>query len=130
MSDYTAVNIDDIEGIAFGSFKRARSAVGASAFGMQVLDLPPNADGYPEHDHSDGGQEEVYVTLGGGGDIEIDGERVPLSQDTIIRVGPSARRKIWPGAEGARVLAIGGVPGKAYEVRHFTEVGAPDPFAK
>jgi oxalate decarboxylase/phosphoglucose isomerase-like protein (cupin superfamily) len=35
---------------------------------MQVLDLPPNlSEGYPEHDHAETGQEEVYAVLRGSG---------------------------------------------------------------
>jgi hypothetical protein len=29
-----------------------------------------------------------------------------------------------------RVLVVGGVPGEAYAVRDFTELGAPDPFTR
>jgi hypothetical protein len=28
-----------------------------------------------------------------------------------------------------RIVAIGGIPGSAYEVKSFTELGADDPFA-
>ena len=128
MSDYTAMKIDDMEAIYYGGFKRVRASLGVESFGMQVIDLPPNADGHPEHQHDD--QEEVYVTLRGSGEIEIDGERVPMDPETVVRVGPSCRRKLWPGGEGMRVLALGGTPGKAYEPPNMTELGAPDPVAQ
>jgi mannose-6-phosphate isomerase-like protein (cupin superfamily) len=130
MADYTAQRIEDIETMFAGGIRRARSALGVTSFGMQVLELPPNLERYPEHDHAEAGMEEVYVVLRGGGEIEIDGERVPLDTDTIVRVGADAKRKIWPGAEGMRILALGGTPGQAYHVYDFTEVGAPDPFAR
>src|SRR5687767_11506450 len=117
-----------MEAIAYGVFKRARAELGVEAFGIQVIDMPPNADGYPEHDHGSDGQEEVYVTLLGSGEIEIAGERHPLDVGTMVRVGPGVKRKIWPGADGLRVLAIGGYPGKAYEPPEFSKLGAPDPF--
>jgi hypothetical protein len=129
MADYTVQRIDEIEAMAGGGMRRARSALGVTSFGMQVLELPANLERYPEHDHAEAGMEEVYVVLRGGGEIEIDGERVPLDTETIIRVGPEAKRKIWPGPDGMRALALGGVPERAYEVRKFTEVGQPDPFA-
>jgi mannose-6-phosphate isomerase-like protein (cupin superfamily) len=127
MSDYTAVNIDDIEAIAGGAFRRARAALGVQAFGIQVLELPPNTDAYPSHDHAADGQEEVYVTLRGSGEIEIDGHREPLSPERIIRVAPGLSRKILPGADGMRILAMGGVPGQAYEPKAWTELGEPYP---
>jgi mannose-6-phosphate isomerase-like protein (cupin superfamily) len=128
MSDYTAMKIDDMEAIYYGGFKRARAALGVESFGMQIIDMPPNADAHPEHQHDD--QEEVYLTLRGSGEIEIDGKRVPLDTETVVRVGPSCRRKLWPGDEGIRVLALGGTPGKAYEPPDITKLGAPDPVAQ
>ena len=97
MPDFTISPIDDMEAVVFGSFKRARAVLGVESFGMQVIDLPPNAEQYPEHDHAESGQEEVFVVLRGGGEIEIDGERLALNPDTMIRVGPQPKRKIWPG---------------------------------
>jgi mannose-6-phosphate isomerase-like protein (cupin superfamily) len=129
MADYTAVKIDDVEAIYGGAFKRVRGALGVSSFGMQVIDMPANATQYPEHDHSHDGQEEVYVVLRGGGAIEVDGERVPLDGDTIVRVGPGAKRKVLPGDSGLRVLIVGGAPGKLYEPPDVTQIGAPDPAA-
>lgn len=127
MSDFTISRIDDMEAVVFGSFKRARAQLGVEAFGMQVIDLPPNAEQYPEHDHAESGQEEVFVVLKGSGDIEIDGERHAMDPETMIRVGPDPKRKIWPGDHGMRVLALGGCPGRAYEAPDVTKLGAPDP---
>ncbi len=127
MPDFTISPIDDMEAVVFGSFKRARAVLGIESFGMQVIDLPPNAEQYPEHDHADSGQEEVFVVLRGSGEIEVDGERHALDPETMIRVGPQLRRKIWPGGEGMRVLALGGCPGAPYEAPEVTKLGAPDP---
>jgi mannose-6-phosphate isomerase-like protein (cupin superfamily) len=127
MPDFTIKRIDDMEAVVFGSFKRARAELGLEAFGMQVIDMPPGAEQYPEHDHAADGQEEVFVVLRGGGEIELDGERHALDSDTIVRVGPALTRKIWPGEEGMRVLALGGVAGRAYEPPEVSRLGAPDP---
>jgi Cupin domain len=127
MSDYTISRIDDMEAVVFGSFKRARAQLGVEAFGMQVIDLPPNATQYPEHDHLKDGQEEVFVVLRGSGELEVDGERHALDSETMIRVGPEPKRKLWPGDEGMRVLALGGCPGQPYQAPAVTKLGAPDP---
>ena len=127
MADYTVKRIDEMDAALGGAFKRARAELGVESFGMQVLDLPPNLDQYPEHDHAEAGQEEVYVVVRGAAEVEIDGERVALDPDTIVRVGPKARRKIYTGEQGARILALGGVPGAAYEPSKSSQVGAPDP---
>jgi mannose-6-phosphate isomerase-like protein (cupin superfamily) len=130
VGDYTAKRIDDMEAIYRGSYKRARAELGVESFGMQVIDMPAGATRYPEHDHASDGQEEVYVALGGGGEIEIEGERVPFDHETMIRVAPGTKRKVWPGDEGLRMLIIGGVPGRPYEAPEVSRLGAPDPMAR
>ncbi len=129
MADYTVKRIDDTEAVVGGAFKRLRAELGVSSWGMQVLDIPPNVDRYPEHDHAEDGQEEVYVTLRGAAEIDIDGDRHRLDPDTVVRVGPGVKRKIYTGDEGARILALGGVPGAVYEPPDVSELGAPDPAA-
>jgi mannose-6-phosphate isomerase-like protein (cupin superfamily) len=127
--DYTIKRIDDMEAAFRGSFKRARAELGASSFGMQVLDMPAGVTAYPTHDHAGDGQEEVYVTMRGSGEIEIEGERHPLDPDTMVRVASGTNRKVWPGDEGIRLLIVGGVPGKPYEAPEVSKLGAPDPMA-
>ena len=130
MANYAVKRIDDMEAVYAGAYKRARAELGVESFGFQILDIPPNTDQYPEHDHGEDGMEEVYVTLRGTGEIEIEGERHRLDPETMVQVGPGVTRKIWPGDEGMRVLAIGGIPGKLYEPPELSQLGAPDPLAQ
>ncbi len=130
MAGYAVKRIDDMEAVFAGAYKRARAELGVEAFGFQVLDFPPNATRYPEHDHAEDGQEEVYIPLRGSGEIEIEGERHRLDPDTMVRVSPGVTRKIWTGDEAMRLLAIGGVPGQAYEAPEVSKLGAPDPLAQ
>ncbi len=123
MADYTAKRIEEMETAYGGAYKRARAELGVSSFGMQVLDFPPNATRYPEHDHRGDRQEEVYVTLRGSGEITVDGEPVALDPETLVRVGPRARRKIVSGAEGLRLLALGGAPGEVYDPPEMSKLG-------
>ena len=129
MSSYSVKRIDEIEAIYGGAFKRARAELGVESFGIQVIDMPANYGDYPEHDHSHDNQEEVYLVISGGGEIEIDGERFPLDPDHIARVGVEAKRKVWPGPAGIRLVVIGGVPGEAYTAPDITKLGEPDPMA-
>ena len=127
MGEFTIKRIDEMEAVAGGSFKRARAELGASAFGMQVIDMPPNINVYPEHTHADDGQEEVYVVLRGSGEIEIDGERHRLDPETMVRVAPGTARKVYTGDEPIRMVIVGGVPGQPYEAPEVSKLGAPDP---
>jgi mannose-6-phosphate isomerase-like protein (cupin superfamily) len=130
MADYTIKRFDEMEPILGGFFLRARASLGASSFGMQILQMPPSSgEFYPNHDHADTGVEEVYVILSGEADFDIEGERLHAGPETAIRVGASTHRKIHPGPEGVRILALGGVPGAAYSPPAFTELGGPEPVA-
>jgi uncharacterized cupin superfamily protein len=122
MADYTVKHIDEMEGAYGGGLKKARAELGVSSFGVQVVDLPPNFSDYPEHDHAEEAQEELYAVLRGAGQIEIDGERVDLTPEVLVRVGAAAKRKIYSGPEGLRVLAMGGTPGAAYTIKSFSEL--------
>ena len=89
---------------------------------MQVIQMPPEFDDYPDHDHADSGQEEVFAVLSGSGWMDIEGERVELNGDTLIRVGPETKRKVIAGPEGIRMLAVGCAPGEAYKIAPATEL--------
>jgi hypothetical protein len=129
MSGYTVKAIDEMEAVYLGAFKRARAELGVESFGMAIIDIPPNYEHYPEHDHEHDGQEEVFLALRGGGELEIDGERFPLDPDHVARVGPELKRKIWSGPDGIRVLILGGTPGRVYEPPELSVLGQPDPMA-
>jgi hypothetical protein len=122
MSDYTAKRIDEMQAAFGGGFVKARAELGVTAFGFQVIQLPPDYSDYPEHDHVESGQEEVFLPIGGSGWMEIDGERVNLDPETFVRVGPEPRRKLYAGPQGLRILVIGGCPGEAYKIPPLTEL--------
>ena len=133
MGDVTPITVGEIEaisGVLEGvTFHKAAGALGVTSFGISVSDLAPGTDTYPEHDHSpDGiggrmfakrpeqlGQEEVYIALRGSGTLEASGEIYPLDAEHIARVSPDVVRKITPGPDGLRLLALGAVPGQAYD---------------
>lgn len=129
MSTHTVKKIDEMEAVYLGAYKRARAELGVESFGMAIIDLPPNFENYPEHDHEHDGQEEVFLALRGGGEIEIAGERFPLDPDHVARVAAGVKRKIWPGPDGLRLLALGGVPGGDYVAPDNSKLGEPDPMA-
>ena len=115
METYCSRSIDGLESIHGGAVKLAGAELGVETFGLQVLDLPGGFADYPEHDHAEDGQEEVYVVLEGSADFEIAGEPAHADAGTMLRVDAAARRKLVPGPDGVRVLAIGCAPGGTYE---------------
>jgi mannose-6-phosphate isomerase-like protein (cupin superfamily) len=116
MPDVTVKTLDELESYA-GQFLYAGRGLGVTAWGMNVLRLPPHWEDFPHHDHEETGQEEVYVMLEGDAVLYADDESWNLEPGTLVRVGPEQKRRIVPGSGGATILALGGTPGKAYEPR-------------
>jgi hypothetical protein len=136
MADYTIKRTDEMEAIFEGIVRRARASLGASSLGMQVMSFPPGWEGYPNHDHlndfSDDGdlrQEEIYIAIEGTATLLVDGEQHRLEPGVFARVGASQKRRIVPGPEGFRMIAVGGRPGEAYQAPAWTELGGPLPAA-
>jgi mannose-6-phosphate isomerase-like protein (cupin superfamily) len=125
MSGYTVKSIDDMRSLHHGAVRLAGAELGVQSCGLQLLDFPGGFPDYPEHDHRDDGQEEVYVVLSGSGEFEIDGERVPIDPGRMIRIEATSRRKLWPGPSGARVLAVGCAPAGAYERPEHFRIAVP-----
>src|SRR5579885_1830244 len=78
MDAFRTKRIDELHSIHDGLVKLAGAELGVESFGLQVLDFPPGFEHYPEHDHAEDGQEEVYVVLEGSCDLEAGGERMSM----------------------------------------------------
>jgi hypothetical protein len=130
MTDVTIASFEEMEPIYGGLARRARATLGVSSVGMQVFTLPPNWDGYPNHDHGesaiDPNQEEVYIPVEGSAELVADGERFDLRPGMMARVGPLQKRQILPGPEGIRFIALGGAPG-TFRPSPWWELGGPLP---
>jgi uncharacterized cupin superfamily protein len=127
VAEYVVKSVEQFEAIYGGGFKRARAGLGVESFGLSILDLPPNYADYPEHDHSEDGQEEVYTALQGSATITIDGDDHALEPGVFAQVPSGVARKIVTGDSPVRVLVIGGAPGRSYEPPDFSKAGEPDP---
>ena len=109
MSDYTIKRLDEIQ-LFEPAFYAAKRELGATAFGVNVLKMPAGWDGYPDHDHGEDGQEEVYVLVEGSARLRIGGEEHELTPISLVRVAAGTKRKWLPGDAGATIVAVGGVP--------------------
>ena len=120
MEGFRLKRIDELSSIHHGAVKLAGDELGVSSFGMQVLDFPAGFADYPEHDHSDDGQEEVYVVLEGSAEFEVAGDRLSAGAGSMLWVSSDSKRRLEAGPHGVRILAIGGGPGGSYErPEHF-----------
>lgn len=130
MPDVTTALFEEMDPIYDGVARRARATLGVTAFGMQLMTLPPHWDSYPDHHHDasveDADQEEVYIPLEGSAALLAGDERFELRPGMMVRVGSRQRRRILPGPDGIRFVALGGVPG-SFAPSPWTEIGGPWP---
>ena len=110
MPSYDFVDYDRLE----GTVKKVRKALGATAFGVNFFDLPPNTEGH-EHDESAGNQEEVYVYVRGSGVLRLDAEEVDVRAGQAVRIDPGVTRRPVSGDDGLAWVAIGAPVEGRYE---------------
>ena len=121
-ASYSAIAIDELPTLWNGFAKLVRAGLGITAFGANIMDLPPDYS-TTAHDEAESGQQELYVALAGSGSVGIEDARLPLDPDHVVRVDAGTARVLSSGPDGLRVLCIGGVPGRAYEAPDWTSAG-------
>jgi quercetin dioxygenase-like cupin family protein len=114
----------DLEGVTIrrredlersGNWLLARRSLGLSAFGMNLVEIPPG-ERIPEHDETDRDQEEVFVVLSGSPALVVDGEEIPAPEGTFARLDPEPRRTVRnTGEETALVLICSAPRSSGYE---------------
>lgn len=124
MTAYSARSIDELPTLWDGFAKLVRPGLGITAFGANIMDLPPDYE-TKSHDESESGQQELYVALRGSGWVVLGdgGERCPLDAEHLVRVDAGTARVLASGPDGLRVLCVAGVPGGAYEPPDWSSGG-------
>jgi mannose-6-phosphate isomerase-like protein (cupin superfamily) len=123
LNGYAAKSIDELPTLWDGFAKLVRAGLDITAFGANIMDLPPDYS-TASHDEADSGQQELYVALRGSGTVDVEDERLPLTADHLVRIDAGTARVLTSGPEGLRVLCIGGLPGAAYEAQDWSSSGA------
>jgi mannose-6-phosphate isomerase-like protein (cupin superfamily) len=123
LNGYAAKSIDELPTLWDGFAKLVRAGLDITAFGANIMDLPPDYS-TASHDEADSGQQELYVALRGSGTVDVEDERLPLTADHLVRIDAGTARVLTSGPEGLRVLCIGGIPGAAYEAQDWSSSGA------
>jgi tetratricopeptide (TPR) repeat protein len=127
MSGYGIVRLEDIDEISDGRepWRPVRHTLGIRAFGVSAwTGKRPGDRIINEHDEADDEQEELYVVTEGRAVFEIDGERHEAAAGAFVFVRPGVKRTAFAEEPGTTLVAIGSVPGKAYEP-HGYDVWAP-----
>ncbi len=98
-----------------------RHALGVTGFGVNAYTAPTAGhhvvEEHEEADGPDGGHEELYVVLTGHARFTIDGEEVDAPAGTCVFLpDPRSLRHAVAVVGDTTVLAVGGEPGKPFEV--------------
>jgi tetratricopeptide (TPR) repeat protein len=127
MSGYAIAHLDEIDELSDGRqpWRPVRHHFGISSFGITAWTGREAGDRIlNEHDEADATDrsEELYLVTQGR--AVFDGERRDAPAGTFVFVEPDVKRTAFAEEPGTTIVAVGGVPGKAYEVSGW-EVWAP-----
>jgi uncharacterized cupin superfamily protein len=118
MPNYSIKHQDEferMEGSGDCTWLLARKALGASAFGFNLVEIAPGGQ-IPEHDEAQSGQAELYAILEGEAVLRLDGEDHPAPAGTFASIEPAASRTILNRSQApVTALLIGVQPGGGYE---------------
>jgi tetratricopeptide (TPR) repeat protein len=120
LSDYRIVHLDEIDEISDGRepMRPVRHHLGITAFGINTWTGREVGDRIiNEHDEADDKNEELYFVSKGRAVFELDGERRDAPEGTFVFVPPAVKRTAFAEEPGTTLVAVGGIPGKAYEPR-------------
>ena len=110
MTDRPGVTIRSQEELErTGNWLLARRSLGLTAFGLNLVDIPPG-ESIPEHDELERDQEEVFVTLSGSPAIVVEGEEIELPEGALARLDPHVTRTVVNRGERAATVLICSAP--------------------
>ncbi|MEJ7875622.1 MAG: cupin domain-containing protein [Solirubrobacterales bacterium] len=109
---FTQLNLDDVEDAAPGNglghrweARVAREALGSVETGVTHFRLRPGKRSPFAHRHT--AAEEIYVIMGGTGQVKLDDQIFDVRPLDAIRVAPEVARAFEAGDEGLEFIAFG-----------------------
>jgi hypothetical protein len=120
MCAYAVARLDEIEEVSDGRcpWRPVRHHLGITSFGINAW-TGRNAGDRIINEHAEDDDEypveELYLVQEGHAIFELDGQRVDAPAGTFVYVPPETTRTAFAEEAGTTIVAIGGVPGKAYE---------------
>ena len=101
-----------VEGL---SWHPVRHHLGVTGFGVNAYTARDEGDLVIEP-HSEDEDEELYTVVAGAARFTVDGETFDAPAGTLVLVTPPSHRVAHATAPDTTVLAVGAVPGRAFEV--------------
>jgi mannose-6-phosphate isomerase-like protein (cupin superfamily) len=100
-------------------FRKVRQALGVTAFGVNVIVMPPGFVGF-HHFHDE--QDELYFVHAGTARFEVDGDERVLGPGGLCHVTSTTPRKVSNAGDGDLVLlAVGGKGGYVSRDGHLVD---------
>jgi tetratricopeptide (TPR) repeat protein len=127
MTKYQVTRVDEIDEVSDGRcpWRSVRHHFGITSFGVNAWTGRDAGDRIiNEHDEADDGNEELYLVVRGRALFELDGDRVDAPAGTFVFAPPGVQRTAFAEEPGTTLLAVGGIPGQAYEP-HGGDLWAP-----
>ena len=118
MSGYAVTHLDEIDELNDGRspWRPIRHHFGITAFGINSWTAGAADDRIiNEHDEADDLNEELYFVFRGRAKFELDGDPVDAPAGTFVFARPGVKRTAFAEEPGTTIIALGGIPGKAYE---------------
>jgi len=124
MSGYEVVRLEDLDDVPVAEglvWHPVRRRLGIASFGINAF-TAEHVGGHVVEDHDEagsgaGGHEELYVVVRGLASFTVDGHTFTAPAGTLVFVrDPKLRRSAIADQIGTVVLAIGGEPGRPYEI--------------
>ena len=131
MSGYTVAHLDEIEEASDGRcpWRPVRQHFGITAYGAsawtgrdvgdRIINEHDEREREPGHlradDVEDDANEELYLVHRGRARFELDSDHVDAPAGTFVFVPPGVRRTAFAEEPGTTIVAVGGIPEKAYE---------------
>lgn len=121
---YSVARLDEIPALASdlveGQWLPVRYHFGITAFGCNAYVAREAGELIvEEHAEGDDGHEELYVVLAGVARFTLDGEEREAGAGTLVFCERPTVRKAIAAEPGTTVLAVGGFPGRAFEVSRW-----------
>ncbi len=119
MSRYAVAKLDEIDEITDGRepWRPVRHHFGIRSFGVNTWTGKEVGDRIiNEHDEAgEDDDEELYLVQTGRARFELDGESVDAPAGTFVYAEPGVKRTAFAEEPGTTLVAIGAMPGRAYE---------------
>jgi hypothetical protein len=118
VSGYAVSHLEEIDELNDGRepYRPVRHHFGITGFGINAWTGHDAGNRIiNEHDESDDEAEELYLVQRGRATFELDGKRLNAPTGTLVFVRSGVKRTAFAEEPGTTIIAIGGIPGRAYE---------------